>query len=156
TPPFVDVHVAVYCGALSALPLACAAVRFGKVTRSTPRASRAVVGRATCAGAPTVIGSDAADGTLVPPAFVAVTLHVYARSSDAPPTTIVPAVAASRTALRATPPLDDVHAAVYFVIAAPALAGVVNATAIGPVTAVVGIGRATTPAGARGAPTTSA
>ena len=78
----------------------------------------------------TVLGTtttDAADGELVPFAFVAVTVHEYDFPFDRPPTTIgEPAPVAEPAA----PPFDDTHAAVYPVIALPPSNGATNDTLI--------------------------
>ena len=76
TPPLVDEQFAEYFGVVSELPFACAAVSNGNDTLSPPTATLAVVGLATRAGAPTMSAGDAADATLVPAAFVAVTVQV--------------------------------------------------------------------------------
>ena len=82
-----------------------------------------------CAGAlGTVLGTaaaDAADGTLVPFAFVAVTVHVYDFPFVSPVTTIGEA---APDAEPATPPFDDTHAALYPVIALPPSNGATNDT----------------------------
>ena len=77
TPPLLEVHVAVYFGVDSGLPLACTVVNFEKLTRSLRDATLATTGLLISAGAPTVIAGDAVDAEPVPTPFVAFTVHVY-------------------------------------------------------------------------------
>jgi hypothetical protein len=76
TPPLLDVQVAVYCGAVSGLPFACAAVSAVNVTLRTPGDVLRIVGVAGGAGDPTITGSDAADANPVPRALCALTVQV--------------------------------------------------------------------------------
>ena len=76
TPPFVDVHVAVYLGVDSGLPFICAPVRSGNDTRRRPAAILSAPGVPTRAGAPTTIAAEGSDAGLVPCAVVSVTVQV--------------------------------------------------------------------------------
>ena len=64
------------------------------------------------------------------------------------------AVAPVCTPVFVTPPLLDVHVAVWLVIALPLLAPIANVTVNGPVAVVVEPDTALTPVGAAGEPTT--
>jgi hypothetical protein len=63
TPPVLEIQVAVYCGAVNALPFACAAVSNVKATRNTPADGVVTVGFAGGAGEPTITGSEGAEST---------------------------------------------------------------------------------------------
>jgi hypothetical protein len=92
---------------------------------ATPLVAPPIVGGS---GGPTGITAfDAADEKLVPMPFVAVTEHVYVLPFVNPVTSIGLVVP---SAVPLTPPFDDTHDAVKFVIAPapPPLAGGVNAT----------------------------
>ena len=90
-----------------------------------------------CPGAPTITAADGADATLVPFAFVAVTVHRYARFVVTAATTIGAAVAPLCTPLLVAPPLLETHLAVNFVIAAPLARPATKRTVNDPVASLV-------------------
>jgi hypothetical protein len=84
TPPFLDVHVAVYFVIGEPLFLAAANPTF-----NTPLATRAICATVTAAGAPTVTDEDITDGGPSTNPFSAVTVNVYVAPFTKPDTTVV-------------------------------------------------------------------
>jgi hypothetical protein len=89
------------------------------------------------AGDPTITGADGADPRPTPRALVAFTVHVYVPPVLNPATVIGAAVAPEWAPVLVTPPLLDVHVAVWLVIALPLSAPIVNLTVNEPVEVVV-------------------
>jgi hypothetical protein len=151
TPPFDEVQVAMK--PVIALPLLAPAVNDtvsgAVVVVVDPATALTAVG---AAGDPSITAGDGVDAALVPMALVALTVHLYVFAVVTEVTVIGAAVAPVRVPVRVTPLLDELHVAVYPVIALPPFdTGAVKVATSEPVAVVVEPDTAFTAVGAPGA-----